>query len=155
MQIINIKDNINYLKEYFSFCSLEWGSPKTKNQLDLYVDEKINKVLSNDYDKLISVLGLINNNELIGFISLFKYDGDERTDLTPWYATMYVKNEYRGKGYSKVLNDAILKEAKKLGYDKVYLKSDLINYYEKFRAKYIQKLKNGENLYFINILGDD
>lgn len=155
MQIINIKDNINYLKEYFSFCSLEWGSPKTKNQLDLYVDEKINKVLSNSYDKLISVLGLINNNELIGFISLFKYDGDERTDLTPWYATMYVKNEYRGKGYSKLLNDAILKEAKKLGYDKVYLKSDLINYYEKFGAKYIQKLKNGENLYFINILGDD
>ena len=91
MEILNIKNNINHLKEYFSLCSLEWGSPKTKEQLDLYVNEKINKVLSNDYDKLISVLGLINNNELIGFISLFKYDGDERIDLTPWYATMYVK----------------------------------------------------------------
>ena len=110
MEIINIKNNINYLKEYFSLCSLEWGSQKNKEQLDLYINKKINKILSNDYDKLISVLGLINNNELIGFISLFKYDGDERTDLTPWYATMYVKNEYRGKGYSKLLNDAILEE---------------------------------------------
>ena len=155
MEIINIKNNMNYLREYFSLCSLEWGSPKTKDQLDLYVDEKINKVLSNNYDKLISVLGLINNNELIGFISLFKYDGDKRTDLTPWYATMYVKDEYRGKGYSKLLNDAILNKAKNLGYDKVYLKSNLINYYEKFGAKYIEKLNNGENLYFINILGDD
>lgn len=151
MEIINIKNNINYLREYFSLCSLEWNSPKTKDQLDLYVDGKINKVLSNNYDKLISVLGLINNNELIGFISLFKYDGDERTDLTPWYATMYVKDEYRGKGYSKLLNDAILNEAKNLGYDKVYLKSDLINYYEKFGAKYIEKLNNDENLYFIEL----
>ena len=47
---------------------------------------------------------------MIGFISLFKYDGDERRDLTPWYATMYVKKEYRGKGYSKLLNDALIEE---------------------------------------------
>ena len=65
------------------------------------------------------------------------------------------KKEYRGKGYSKLLNGAILNKAKNLGYDKVYLKSNLINYYEKFGAKYIEKLNNGENLYFINILGDD
>ena len=49
-------------------------------------------------------------------------DGEERKDLTPWYATMYVKKEYRGKGYSKLLNDAILKEANNLGYNKIYLK---------------------------------
>ena len=64
---------------------------------------------------------------------------------------MYVKKEYRGKGYSKILNDAVLEEAKKLGYDKIYLKSDLVNYYEKFGAKYIEKLNNGENLYFIEL----
>ena len=151
MQIINIKNNKNYLKQYLSLCSLEWGSKKTKEELDLYINEKINKLLSNNNDQLISVLGLIDNNKLIGFISLFKYDGEERTDLTPWYATMYVIKEYRGKGYSKILNQAILEEAKNLGYDKIYLKSDLKNYYEKFGAKYIEKLNNGESLYFIEL----
>lgn len=151
MKIINIKDNINYLKEYFRLCALEWGHKRTEDELNLYVDEKINKVLSNSYDKLISAIGLINDDKLIGFISIFKYDGDERTDLTPWYATMYVKKEYRGNGYSKILNDSILKEAKKLGFEKVYLKSNLINYYEKFGAKYIEKLGNGENLYYIDL----
>lgn len=82
---------------------------------------------------------------------MFKYDGDERCDLSPWYATMYVKKEHRGNGYSKVLNDAILRKAKKLGYKKVYLKSDLVNYYEKFGAIYIDRLKNGENLYYIEL----
>lgn len=151
MEIINIKNNKNYLKQYISLCSLEWSTSKTKEELDLYVNEKINKLLSNNYDKLISVLGLIDNNKLIGFISLLKFDDNERTDLMPWYATMYVRKEYRGKGYSKILNAAILEEAKNLGFDKLYLKSNLKNYYEKFGAKYIEKLNNGENLYCIEL----
>lgn len=150
MKIINIKDDINYLKEYFLLCHKTWGLYKTKEELDIYINEKVNKVLTNNYDKLISVLGLVES-ELIGFISLFKYDGDERKDLTPWYATMYVKDKYRGSGYSKILNNAILKEAKSLGYNKVYLKTNLINYYEKFGAKYIETLNNGEKLYFIEL----
>ena len=47
-------------------------------------------------DKVITILGMLENNKLVGFISLFKYDGEERRDLTPWYATMYVKKEFRG-----------------------------------------------------------
>lgn len=151
MKLINIKDNRTYLKEYFTLCTLEWGKPKIGAELEIYVNNKINKLLTNNYDKLISVIVLIDNAILIGFVSLFKYDGDERMDLTPWYATMYVKKEYRGKGYSKILNGAILKEAKDLGYSKVYLKSNLINYYEKYGAIFMEKLNNGENLYYIDI----
>ena len=63
----------------------------------------------------------------------------------------FIAKEYRGKGYSKILNDAILKEAKKRGFKKIYLKSDLKNYYEKFGAIYMNELKNGEKLYYINL----
>ena len=87
----------------------------------------------------------------MGFISIFPTDGSEFNNLTPWYATMYVKKEYRGFGYSKVLNNAILKEAKNRGFDKIYLKSELNNYYEKFGAIYIADLKNGEKLYYIKL----
>ena len=149
MKIINIKSIDKYLDEYISLCSLQWGSSKTKKEMKKYIEKKKEDIKKSD--KVISVLGLIDNNILIGFISLFKYDGDEHKDLTPWYATMYVKDKYRGKGYSKLLNDAIIKEAKELGYKKIYLKSDLINYYEKFGAIYIEKLKNGENLYYIDV----
>ena len=50
-----------------------------------------------------------------------------------------------------MLNKAILKEAKFFKYNKVYLKSNLINYYEKIGAKFIEKLKNGESLYYIDL----
>lgn len=149
MEIINLKENKLYLDEYARLCSLEWGNKKTKEELDEYVKNKVKKIL--DGDKVLSILGLVDNDCLIGFISLFKYDGDERHDLTPWYATMYVKKEYRKNGYSKILNDALLKEAKKLGYKKIYLKSDLKNYYEKFGAKYMEMLNNGEKLYYIDL----
>ena len=87
---------------------------------------------------------------LIGFISIFQNDCDECINLTPWYATMYVKEQYREKVYSKILNDAIIKEAKKLGYNRIYLKTSLTNYYEKFGAKYIENLDCGEKLYYID-----
>ena len=148
MEVIDLKCS-KYIDEYIELCSLEWGEKKTKAEMQEYIKRRKNKIL--DGDKYISILGLINENELVGFISLFKTDGDDRTDLSPWYATMFVKEEYRGKGYSKLLNDAILKEAKKRGFKKIYLKSDLKNYYEKFGAKKIGLLENGEKLYSIDL----
>ena len=60
---------------------------------------------------------------------------------------MFVKEEYRKIGCSKILNDAILQEAKKRGIKRLYLKTNLDNYYERFGAKYIETLSSGEKLY--------
>ncbi len=149
MKIVSIKEYDKFLTEYIELCSYEWERKNTKEQLNDYITRKKEKILKGD--KVISVLGLIDNDEMLGFISLFKYDGEERHDLTPWYATMYVKKEYRGLGYSKILNDAILKEATTLGYNKIYLKTNLSNYYEKFGAKYIEMLNSEEKLYYFDL----
>ena len=150
MKIVDIKKDLKLLKEYVRLCSLEWGNPKTEYEMNEYIENKVNKILNED--KVISVLGLVDdNNEMIGFISLFKYEDDIDVEYTPWYATIYVKKEYRGKGYSKILNDEILKEAKRLGYNTIYLKTDLVNYYEKFGAKFMHELDNGEKLYYIDL----
>ena len=106
--------------------------------------EKICEAFNNgSFCKLI----LVEKNNLIGFIPIFSKDSEEEKKLTPWYATMYVKEKYRNNGYSKILNDAILKEAKNRKFKVLYLKTDLENYYEKFRAIFIKKLKSGESLY--------
>ena len=149
MKVVNIKKDSNYLKEYIRLCSLEWGEPKNEKEMKKYINDKAERILNGD--KVISILGLIKDNVLVGFISLFKYEDEENKKLTPWYATMYIKKEYRGKGYSKILNREILKEAKRLDYSKVFLKTNLVNYYEKFGAKYIRNIDNGERLYYIDL----
>lgn len=151
MKIYNIKEKQEYIKEVAQLTQKEWGTHNNEFEFKQKLKIKIEKIKSNlnnnNYCKLI----LIDNETLIGFISIFETDGEERKDLTPWYATMYIKKEYRGKGYSKILNDAILKEAKNRGFKKIYLKSSLKNYYEKFNAKYIEDLQNGEKLYYIEL----
>ena len=147
MKIINITNNTKYLKKYIALCYLEWS--EKEKELTEYIDYKLRKLKIEN--NIILILGLVDHNKLVGFISLLKKDGDCEVKLTPWYATMYVKKEYRGRGYSRILNDALLEKSKKLGYTKVYLKSNLINYYEKFGAIYIKKLENGESLYYIDL----
>ena len=152
LEIYNIKDKQEYLREVAILTQKEWGTKKlTEEEFDKKIEKKINKIISlldhPSYSKLI----LVKDENLIGFISIFPVDGEDRKDLSPWYATMYVKKEYRGNGYSKMLNDAILEEARRRGFKKIYLKTDLVNYYEKFGAKYIEKLSNGESLYYIDL----
>lgn len=152
LEIYNIKDKQEYLKEIAALTQKEWGSGTNSiEEFNAKIDKKINKIISNlnnpNYCKLI----LLQDNTLVGFISIFPHDCDERPNLSPWYATMYVKEEFRGNGYSKLLNEAILKEAKSRGFTKIYLKTDLINYYEKFGANYIETLKSGEKLYYFNL----
>lgn len=152
LEIYNIKDKQEYLKEIAELTQKEWGNQTNSiEEFNAKIDKKINKIISNlnnpNYCKLI----LLQDNTLVGFISIFPHDCDERPDLSPWYATMYVKEKFRGNGYSKLLNGAILKEAKTRGFTKIYLKTDLINYYEKFGANYIETLKSGEKLYYFNL----
>lgn len=148
MEVLSLKDKMNFLEEVAKLEYEEWADNKEENRT-IRIGNKINKIKKLMLDKNFCKLILIDNNELIGFISIFPNDCDEEQDLSPWYATMYVKEKYRGKGYSKILNAAIIKEAYNRGFEKLYLKTDLDNYYEKFGAQYIKKLSSGEKLYFI------
>ena len=152
LKIYNIKDKQEYLKEVAILTQNEWGkSNLTKQEYEVKINKKIEKIKKFFDNKYYCKLILLKEDELIGFISIFPTDGDERKDLSPWYATMYVKDKFRGKGYSKILNKAILEEAKKRKIKRLYLKTDLENYYEKFGAIYMEKLSNGEKLYYIDL----
>ena len=149
MEIYNLKEKQEYIEEIATLSKIEWAEYNTEEELNKKIEETKNKIKNNLDNPYYCKLILLDNNNLVGFISIFPTDGDECQELTPWYATMYVKKEYRGKGYSKKLNNAILKEAINLGYNKVYLKSELENYYEKFGAIFIEKLNENEKLYYI------
>ena len=144
--IYNIFDKMQFIEEVATLEYEEWADNKENNK-EQRIAKKIEKIKLNFKDENFCKLILLKDNELIGFISIFRNDCDECRDLTPWYSTMYVKKEYRGQEYSKILNDAILKESKKIYYKEIFLKTKLNNYYEKFGAKFIKKLNNGEKLY--------
>ena len=150
MQIYNLKNKLEYLDEVARLEYEEWADNKEENK-QARIERKKEKIIRMFSNKSFCKLILVNNDELIGFISIFPVDCDEKIELTPWYATMYVKEEYRNNGYSRILNGAILKEAKDRGFKTLYLKTNLENYYEKFGAIFIKKLKSEEYLYKFEI----
>ena len=152
LKIYNIKDKQEYLKEVAILTQKEWGKPSnTQAEFNQKILRKIEKIKNNLDNKNDCKLILLDNDELIGFISIFEHDCEEKQNLSQWYATMFVKKEYRGNGYSKILNDAILKEAKTRGVKRLYLKTTLDNYYEKFGAKHLETLTNNEKIYYFEI----
>lgn len=145
LKVYNILEKMEFLKEVATLEYLEWADNPAENK-EARIKRKIEKIKIKLNDKDFCKLILLDNDKLIGFISIFPQDCDECLELSPWYATMYVKKEYRGQGYSKILNDAILKEARKRAYKEIYLKTTLNNYYEKFGAIFVKKI-NEEKIY--------
>lgn len=86
---------------------------KSKKEFEKKIQNKIQKIKDNFNNKYYCKLILLNDNKLIGFISIFPHDCEERKELFLWYATMFVKEKHREKEYSKILNKAILDEAKR------------------------------------------
>ena len=146
MEIYNLKNKLEYIDEVAKLEYEEWAQNKENNR-NTRIERKKEKIKNMFFYKSFCKLILIDKDKLIGFISIFPSDCEEEESLTPWYSTMYVKKEYRNHGYSKLLNDAILNEAKKREFKTIYLKTTLKNYYEKFGAIFIKKLKTGEYLY--------
>ena len=145
LKIYNILEKMEFLKEVATLEYEEWAD-KPEEDKEARIKRKMEKIKiklkGKDFCKLI----LLDDDKLIGFISIFPQDCGECQKLSPWYATMYVKKEYRGQGYSKILNDAILKEARKRGYKEIYLKTTLNDYYEKFGAIFVKKISE-EKIY--------
>ena len=156
LKIYNLMEKLEYIEEVATLTQKEWGNKSySEKQIKEKILTKISKIKSSfnnpNYCKLI----LLDDDKLVGFISIFPNDGNECLDLTPWYSTMFVKPCYRNKDYSKILNNAILEEAKKRGLKKLYLKTTLINYYEKFGAIYLKSLSSGENLYYFDLINEN
>jgi N-acetylglutamate synthase-like GNAT family acetyltransferase len=146
LEIFNLKDKLEYLDEVAELEYDEWADNKEINK-EKRIERKKKKICTMLTEKDFCKIILVDNDNLIGFISIFPKDCEEEKELTPWYSTMYVKKEYRHHGYSRVLNKAILKEAKSRKISVLYLKTNLENYYEKFGAIFIKNLKSGEHLY--------
>ena len=83
MEIYNLQDKLEYLDEVAKLEYEEWASNKEENR-QTRIERKKEKICNMFLDRSFWKLILVNNKELIGFISLFPKDCEEEKDLTPW-----------------------------------------------------------------------
>ena len=104
----------------------------------------IKKELFNKENVIINKV-LLDDNEVIGAYQLLKCDGICYGDNLCWLANIYIREDKRGLGYGSILINDSIKQAKLMGYTKLYLHSKHINLYEKFGFKLIDEVEvNGK-----------
>lgn len=79
-----------------------------------------------------------DNGSLVSFVTLTKKDCIDTEDIFPWLGFVFTAPEYRGHRYSGEIISYACEEAKKQGYDKVYLATDHIGLYEKYGFSYME-----------------
>jgi GNAT superfamily N-acetyltransferase len=68
-----------------------------------------------------SVFVAMEGGTLLGSAELIASDMDERPELTPWLAGVYVVADHRGRGLATALVRRVEQEAAELGVERLYL----------------------------------
>lgn len=127
MKIVSISGNPVLCEKVKEYCKEKWG--------------KVYGCFAECADKSVAAellpqtwIVLVGEDEIRGFYQLAENDHITRKDeFTPFIASLYVDPDMRGGfGMGKTLLDHARYEAAKLGFDKLYLTTDHIGYYEKY-----------------------
>jgi len=129
-QIINIRKHPEWLERAVDYFSSRWNIDR-----QLYFDS-INDSLTTD-KALPRWYLMVREDNIIGGFGLIDNDFMVRTDLYPWMCALYIEPAERGKQLGGKLLEQSRLEAALLGFNKVYLNTDHVGYYEKYGWSYI------------------
>ena len=118
MNIDYLADHPHFIPELAALHFAEWNYLNPGQSLDAK-KEYLRKNCGRNGVPIFLVA--IEDDELIGSASLVAHDMDDRPDLTPWLADVFIKPEYRGRGVATSLIRRIETEAKTAGIARLYL----------------------------------
>ncbi|MGC1204130.1 MAG: GNAT family N-acetyltransferase [Flavobacteriaceae bacterium] len=134
MRIELITKESNLLKKGVDYFWKHWGS---ESNFKFYKD-----CIENSFSDNISVPKfylMLDKDEIIGCYALLTNDIISRQDLIPWFACLYIEENYRNQGLAERLLKHSLNETQKRGFDTLYLSTELNDFYEKKGWEYYSK----------------
>lgn len=128
MKIVSLQGNPSLCEEIKQYCAEQWS--------------KISEVFSKTADESVSaealpqtwvMLGGEKEDTVLGFYQFTENDHLTRfSDRSPFLASLFIDKTIRGGEWGELLISHAKYEAARLGYEKLYLSTDHIGYYEKY-----------------------
>ena len=131
MRILSIREHPNYRDIAIAYFKNSWKSVWPR----IYEDSISHSI--NATNDLPQWYLLEKENEVIGCAGLITNDFISRGDLYPWVCSLYIAEKERGNAYSSLLLNKAKSDARKSGYQNLYLCTDHIGLYEKFGFEYL------------------
>jgi N-acetylglutamate synthase-like GNAT family acetyltransferase len=131
MKIISVREEQIHLERIIEYFQRNWKSVWPV----IYEDCIGHSILSDN--PLPQWYVLEKDGVLVGCAGLITNDFISRMDLYPWICALFVEEEHRGHEYGLLLIEKAKADARKAGFDSVYLSTDHIGYYEKYGFEYV------------------
>lgn len=145
MELFNLANQQEYLNLVVDWLFDEWGK-KQHHYNKSFWDSWVRSSLS-IYDVPQTYI-VIDNSILVGTFSLWRCDVQSRQDLFPWLGGVIVSKERRNEGIGTFMINEAVKIAKNLGYSKLYISTQLYNFYDKLGWEFLCNIpdENGQVL---------
>ena len=104
-----------------------------------HLAEIMEKNIFSDWE---TVFVVVAEDDILGFSTFMKEDFYPDNRYSPWISTIFVDEKYRGNRLSGKMIEKVIEYAKETGFEKVYIPSDMKNFYEKYGFVEIDSLEN-------------
>ena len=126
-EIVNVKDFRGGIETGAKYIHSKWGNEKN---YVFYLDSiRHSSDMSTGLPRFYLML---KENEVVGCYALITNDFISRHDLMPWLACLYIEKHERGKRLSQMIFDHAKAEARRCGFDTVYLTTFHDGLYDRF-----------------------
>ena len=116
---MNAKDYSGDIEEAARYIHSKWGDERN---FIFYLDAMLHS--SNEIKELPRSYLLLKGEEIVGCYALIVNDFISRHDLMPWFASLFVEEQERGKRLSQKMVEHAVEEARNAGFATLYLTTD-------------------------------
>lgn len=116
-KILNLRDKPELLETLARWHQAEWSQLNPGESLE----QRIIRMQPFLNDKLIPSTYIAFDDVLYGSAAIVANDMDNRPELSPWLASVFVKPEYRNQGIGSTLVHHVMLQAQQNDIEKLYL----------------------------------
>lgn len=117
MKIVNLAEKPEFLKKVSRWHHDEWGYLNPGRSFEM----RLNDMQQHLAQQSIPQTWLALEDDVLGSAAIVESDMDDRPELTPWLASVFVPESARHKGIGRTLVQKVMQHAKEIGIGRLYL----------------------------------
>ena len=131
MRIISVRENPEYKDIAIKYFQSKW-----KSVWPIIYEDSINHGIDSP-NPIPQWYLLEKDSVIIGCAGLIANDFISRMDLYPWLCALFIDENHRGNFYSSLLINKAKEDTAKAGFERMYLSTAHVGFYEKLGFTYI------------------